>query len=117
MVMLLNMLLGKCGNLLEVSGENVWLLKVELFVLNELELKVIWDLEFVIEIIFIIFVVVDGLEGLNRVVKSLCDCVVKVVENGKEILILFDKCDGGINVDFIYILFLLVVGVVYYYLI
>lgn len=64
MVMLLKMLLGKCGNLLEVNGENVWLLKVELFVLNELELKEIWDLEFVMEIFFILFVVVDGLEGL-----------------------------------------------------
>ena len=117
MVMSLNMLLGKRGNLLEVSGENARLLKVESPVLNESELKAIRDSEFATETISTIFAVADGPEGLNRAVKSLCDRAVKAVENGKEILILSDKCDGGINADFTYIPPLLAVGAVHHHLI
>ncbi len=95
MVMSLKMLLGKRGNLLEVNGENARLLKVESPVLNESELKEIRDSEFATETLSTLFAVADGPEGLQIAVRNLCHRAVAAVENGKEIIILSDKCEGG----------------------
>mgnify|MGYP001030963385 FL=1 len=117
MVMSLKMLLGKRGNLLEVNGENARLLKVESPVLNESELKEIRDSEFATETLSTLFAVADGPEGLQIAVRNLCDRAVAAVENGKEIIILSDKCEGGINAEFTYIPPLLAVGAVHHHLI
>ena len=115
--MSLKMLLGKRGNLLEVNGENARLLKVESPVLNESELKEIRDSEFATETLSTLFAVADGPEGLQIAVRNLCHRAVAAVENGKEIIILSDKCEGGINAEFTYIPPLLAVGAVHHHLI
>ncbi len=124
MVMSLNMLLGKRGNLLEVTAENARLLKVESPVLNQAELKEIRDSEFAIETLSTLFPLVDvacnvptGPEGLQTAVKNLCEQAATAVENGKEIIILSDKCDGGISAELTYIPPLLAVGAVHHHLI
>lgn len=117
MVMSLNMLLGKRGNLLEVSAENARLLKVESPVLNEAELKEIRDSEFATETLSTLFAVADGPEGLETAVKNLCNHAATAVQNGKEIIILSDKCDSGINAELTYIPPLLAVGAVHHHLI
>lgn len=117
MVMSLNMLLGKRGNLLEISAENARLLKVESPVLNEAELKEIRGSEFATETLSTLFAVADGPEGLEIAVKNLCDRAATAVQNGKEIIILSDKCDSGINAELTYIPPLLAVGAVHHHLI
>jgi len=117
MVMSLNMLLGKRGNLLEASAENARLLKIESPVLNQAELKEIQDSEFATETLSTVFPVANGPEGLQTAVNNLCQQAVTAVQNGKEIIILSDKCNGGINAEFTYIPALLAVGAVHHHLI
>ncbi|NEQ37413.1 MAG: glutamate synthase subunit alpha [Okeania sp. SIO3I5] len=117
MVMSLNMLLGKRGNLLEVSAENARLLKVESPVLNAAEFKEIQDSEFATETLSTLFPVANGPEGLQTAVNNLCERAATAVQNGKEIIILSDKCDGGISAEFAYIPPLLAVGAVHHHLI
>ncbi|MGD1804102.1 glutamate synthase large subunit [Dapis sp. BLCC M126] len=117
MVMSLNMLLGKRGNLLEISAEDARLLKVESPVLNEVELTEIQDSEFATETISTLFAVANGPEGLQKAVNNLCQQAATAVQNGKEIIILSDKYDGGISSEFAYIPPLLAVGAVHHHLI
>ena len=117
MVMSLNMLLGKRGNLLEPKAENARLLKIESPVLNEAELREIRDSEFVTETLSTLFPVANGPEGLQTAVNNLCKQAATAVENGREVIILSDKCEGGINREFTYIPPLLAVGAVHHHLI
>ncbi len=117
MVMSLNMLLGKRGNLLEITEENARLLKVESPVLNEAELRAIQDSEFNTETLSTVFTVANGPEELQRAVRHLCAQAATAVKNGKEIIILSDKLSGGINTGLAYIPPLLVVGAVHHHLI
>ncbi|NEP72483.1 MAG: glutamate synthase subunit alpha [Okeania sp. SIO2G4] len=118
MVMSLNMLLGNRGNLLETTPENARLLKVESPVLNDEELQEIrYNSEFATETLSTLFAVADGPGGLQSAVNNLCQRAATAVRNGKEIIILSDKCDGGINAEFTYIPPLLAVGAVHHHLI
>ncbi|MGB3509170.1 MAG: glutamate synthase-related protein [Microcoleaceae cyanobacterium] len=117
MVMSLNMLLGKRGNLLEISPENARLLKIESPVLNEAELREIRESEFATETLSTVFAVANGPEGLQTAVNNLCQEAATAVKNGKEILILSDKFEGGISAEFAYIPPLLAVGSVHHHLI
>lgn len=117
MVMSLNMLLGKRGNLLEITPEYARLLKIESPVLNEAELREIRESEFAAETLSTVFAVAKGPEGLQRAVNNLCEKAATAVRNGKEIIILSDKFEGGISAEFTYIPPLLAVGAVHHYLI
>ncbi|MEB3340114.1 glutamate synthase large subunit [Okeania sp.] len=117
MVMSLNMVLGKRGNLLEVSAENARLLKIESPVLNAAELKEIQDSDFATKTLSTLFPVAEGPEGLQKAVNNLCQQAATAVENGTEIIILSDKLDNGISADLTYIPPLLAVGAVHHYLI
>ncbi|MDJ0554991.1 MAG: glutamate synthase-related protein [Microcoleaceae cyanobacterium MO_207.B10] len=117
MVMSLNMLLGKRGNLLEISPENARLLKVQSPVLNEAELREIRESEFAVETLSTVFAVANGPEGLETAVNKLCEQAATAVKNGKEIIILSDKFEGGISAEFAYIPPLLAVGAVHHHLI
>ncbi|MGK7921584.1 MAG: glutamate synthase-related protein [Trichodesmium sp.] len=117
MVMSLNMLLGKRGNLLEISPENARLLKIESPFLNDLELREIRESEFATETLSIVFPVANGPEGLQTAIDKLCQQAATAVKNGKEIIILSDKFEGGISTEFAYIPPLLAVGAVHHHLI
>lgn len=117
MVMSLNMLLGKRGNLLEISPENARLLKIESPVLNEAELREIRESEFATETLSTVFAVANGPEELQIAVNNLCAQAATAVKNGKEIIILSDKFEGGISAEFASIPPLLAVGAVHHHLI
>ncbi|WP_293057056.1 glutamate synthase large subunit [Okeania sp. SIO2B3] len=117
MVMSLNMLLGKRGNLLEINPENARLLKIESPLLNEAELREVYESEFATETLSTVFPIANGPEGLQIAVNNLCEQAATAVKNGQEIIILSDKIEGGINAELAYIPPLVAVGAVHHHLI
>ncbi|WP_237396891.1 glutamate synthase large subunit [Okeania sp. KiyG1] len=117
MVMSLNMLLGKRGNLLEISPENARLLKIESPLLNEAELREVYESEFATETLSTVFPIANGPEGLQIAVNNLCEQAATAVKNGQEIIILSDKIEGGISAESAYIPPLVAVGAVHHHLI
>ncbi|MDY7022561.1 MAG: glutamate synthase large subunit, partial [Cyanobacteriota bacterium] len=117
-VMSLNMQLGKRGNLLDPQPEDAGRLKIESPVLNEAELEVIRQSQFNPVTVSTLYPVSTGPDGLAQAVQQLCEQVTTEVSNGKQIVILSDKPDGGdLSAESTYIPPLLAVGAVHHHLI
>jgi len=117
MVMSLNMQLGKRGNLLDVKPEYARMLKIESPVLNDAELEAVKNSQFSTVTLSTLFSVADGPGGLATAIQQLCAKAAEAVRSGKEILILSDRADGGLQEQSTYIPPLLAVGAVHHYLI
>jgi glutamate synthase (ferredoxin) len=114
MVMSLQMMLGKRGNLLEVKPELARQLKIDSPVLNEAELAQVSQLGFKTQTLTMLFPINLGPKGLEQALQQLCNRAVAAVKDGVEILILSDR---GLNAENAYIPSLLAVGAVHHRLI
>ncbi|MDY6802600.1 MAG: glutamate synthase-related protein, partial [Cyanobacteriota bacterium] len=117
MVMSLSMLLGKRGNLLEVDRRDARLLYIESPVLNDGELESISKSGFESATLPTLWELDNGPEGLAIAVNNLCEKAAKAVKEGKEVLILSDRADGGLAPEKACIPPLLAVGAVHHHLI
>lgn len=114
MVMSLQMLLGRRGNLLEVKPEFARQLRLDSPVVNEAELVELEKSGFKTSRLGILFPVAQGPNGLQTALENLTDQAIAAVQDGTEILILSDR---GLNAEFAYIPPLLAVGAVHHRLI
>ncbi|OKH22777.1 glutamate synthase subunit alpha [Hydrococcus rivularis NIES-593] len=118
LVMSLEVLLGKRGNLLAPSPEAARLLKLETPILNETEFAAIKASEFATVELSTLFEIANGPRGLEIALRRLCDEAAQAVRSGAEILILSDRANGRtIDETQSYIPPLLAVGAVHHHLI
>ena len=117
LVMSLGMHLGARGNLLDVKPEDARSLKLESPVLNNAELEVIKNSDIENKTLSTLYEIATGPQGLEAAIKQLCESAVQAVEAGAEILILSDRANHQIGVDYSYIPPLAAVGAVHHHLI
>jgi glutamate synthase (ferredoxin) len=117
LVMSLQMLLGKRGNLFEIKPEDARLLKLTSPFLNESDLEKIKSSDFKTEELSTLYQISTGPNGLEIAVKNLCERATTAVENGAELIILSDRIGGEIGEEYSYIPPLLAVGAVHHHLI
>jgi glutamate synthase (ferredoxin) len=118
LVMSLDVLLGKRGNLLAPSPEAARLLKLETPILNETEFAAIKASEFATVELSTLFEIANGPGGLETALQRLRDEAAQAVRSGAEILILSDRAnERTIDENHSYIPPLLAVGAVHHYLI
>jgi glutamate synthase (ferredoxin) len=117
LVMSLQMLLGRRGNLFEIKPEDARLLKLISPVLNESDLEKIKISDFKNQELSTLYQVATGPNGLETAVKGLCDRATIAVKDGAELLILSDRFGGTIGEECSYIPPLLAVGAVHHHLI
>ena len=97
LVMSLNMLLGKRGNLLATKPEDAYRLKLETPVLNEAELRQIEASAFKSAKLSTLYEIATGPQGLETAVHKLCQAAEEAVQAGAEILIISDRHSGTIS--------------------
>jgi glutamate synthase (ferredoxin) len=117
LVMSLQMLLGRRGNLFEIKPEDARLLKLTSPFLNESDLEKIKASDFKVEELSTLYRISTGPNGLETAVKNLCTSAATAVENGAELIILSDRLGGNIGEEYSYIPPLLAVGAVHHHLI
>jgi glutamate synthase (ferredoxin) len=118
LVMSLNMLLGKRGNLLHPNPEAARLVKIDTPVLNEPEFAAIKASELNTVELSTLFEITSGPGGLENALERLRNEAAQAVREGAEILILSDRAAGNtINEHQSYIPPLLAVGAVHHHLI
>ncbi|ELR96225.1 glutamate synthase family protein [Gloeocapsa sp. PCC 73106] len=117
LVMSLEMLLGKRGNLLAVTEDDARLLKLTSPLLNDAQLNYIKQSKFKTVELSTLYALADGPEGLAKAIKELCKQAEEAVKTGQEILILSDRSSGVITEEYSYIPPLLAVGAVHQHLI
>jgi glutamate synthase (ferredoxin) len=117
LVMSLQMLLGKRGNLLEIKPEDARRLRLKSPVINEADLEAIKASSFKTQEISTLYQIATGPDGLETAVKNLTQQAAEAVKNGAELLILSDRTGGTIGEEYSYIPPLLAVGAVHHHLI
>jgi glutamate synthase (ferredoxin) len=117
LVMSLNMLLGKRGNLLHAEPAAARVLKLDSPVINENELAAIKNSGFATAELSTLFEIASGPGGLETALQRLCQEAAQSVRAGAEILILSDRVGGSIDEHQSYIPPLLAVGAVHHHLI
>ncbi len=118
LVMSLNVLLGKRGNLLNPQPQDAHLLRLESPVLNEADLAAIKAAsDFQPVELSTLFDLTAGPGGLKQALDRLCQEATQAVKGGAQILILSDRVGGLIEETTSYIPPLLAVGTVHHHLI
>lgn len=119
LVMSLEMLLGKHGNLLAVEVQEAHLIKLESPLLDEAQLRYIKESQLQTVELSTLYPVAEGPQGLKKAVSQLCQGAEKAVKAGAEILIISDRPESNpqLTVDTSYIPPLLAVGAVHQHLI
>lgn len=116
-VMSLHMSLGRKGNVLKPKAENARLLRLESPIVNEAELRMIYDSDFRTTKLDTTYALADGPKGLKAALDRLGDAAVKAVRSGAEVLVLSDRAEGGLGTELTYIPPMLATGAVHHRLI
>ncbi|TVQ47685.1 MAG: glutamate synthase large subunit [Gloeocapsa sp. DLM2.Bin57] len=120
LVMSLEVLLGKRGNILAVTAQDARLLELKSPLLNEGQLNYIKQSEFKTVELGTVYPLADGPSGLAKALTRLCQQAEQAVKEGAEIIILSDRValpSGVIKEESSYIPPLLAVGAVHQHLI
>ena len=117
LVMSLRVRLGQQHNLLQSDEIDARKAVLESPVLNEAELAEIEAAGFGIASLSTLYPVSAGPEGLQKAVDDLCAAAAAAIAEGKEILVLSDRSDAGLDAETTYIPPLMAVGAVHHYLI
>ncbi len=113
LVMSLEMHLGKRHSPLIVESHSASVLHLSSPILNEGSLSALTDEQFKCQKISTLFPIQEGVNGINEIIKNLCNEAEKAVRSGSEILLLSDR---GVNSNYSYIPPLLAVGAVHHHL-
>jgi len=117
LVMSLAVHLGARGSALQPGSEGGRRLDLPSPLLNEAELNQLGESAWDCQYLSTLFTVATGPDGLEQAVQQLCHQAEEAVRRGKEILILSDRQDGGLNPMGSIIPPLLATGAVHHHLI